>query len=95
MSVKPAPVTGALFGFVSVMVRSELPLTLIWVGAKTFVIVGRASTLRVAEAPEEKPSDSGGEMKSNAFSEDSKLIAAFFAASTNWMRYLPDSSCSL
>src|SRR5436853_547727 len=50
VSVKSTPVTAAAFGFVSVIVRTEVAFVATVVGLNAFAIVGCASTVSVADA---------------------------------------------
>ena len=50
-----APVIATAFGFVSVIVREEMPFTATAVGLNALATVGCASTVNVAEAPADVP----------------------------------------
>ena len=51
VSVNAAPVIAVAFGFVSVIVRVDVPLMPIALGLNALVAIGRSSTVSVAEAP--------------------------------------------
>ena len=55
MSVNAAPVIAVAFVLVSVKVRTEATLVPTAEGAKAFVTTGRASTVKIAEAPAAVP----------------------------------------
>ena len=53
--MKAAAVSAVAFGFVSVIVSTDVAFVATVAGAKAFAIVGWASTLNVAEAPAAVP----------------------------------------
>ena len=55
VSVKAAPVTATAFGFVSVIVRVDVPPAAIVAGENAFAIAGCATTVSVAPAPAAVP----------------------------------------